>query len=79
GAHCDDKCKVWSLFRLFHHGDGYGMIQQKSAIEIELKEIKKYSVFSKVTIEESNDVILGVACVNADAFVSALNEYAGDV
>ncbi|EIK4762920.1 TPA: tRNA-modifying protein YgfZ [Vibrio parahaemolyticus] len=79
GAHCDAKGKVWSVFRLFHHGDGYGMIQPKSAIEIELKEIKKYAVFSKVTIEESNDVILGVAGVNADAFVSALNEDAGDV
>ncbi|WP_218758186.1 tRNA-modifying protein YgfZ [Vibrio parahaemolyticus] len=79
GAHCDAKGKVWSVFRLFHRGDGYGMIQPKSAIEIELKEIKKYAVFSKVTIEESNDVILGVAGVNADAFVSALNEDAGDV
>ncbi|HCG8201503.1 TPA: tRNA-modifying protein YgfZ [Vibrio parahaemolyticus] len=79
GAHCDAKGKVWSVFRLFHHDDGYGMIQPKSAIEIELKEIKKYAVFSKVTIEESNDVILGVAGVNADAFVSALNEDAGDV
>ncbi|MFG0476540.1 tRNA-modifying protein YgfZ [Vibrio sp. YQ_10] len=79
GAHCDAKGKVWSVFRLFHHGDGYGMFQPKSAIEIELKEIKKYAVFSKVTIEESNDVILGVAGVNADAFVSALNEDAGDV
>ncbi|EHR1003147.1 tRNA-modifying protein YgfZ [Vibrio parahaemolyticus] len=79
GAHCDAKGKVWSVFRLFHHGDGYGMIQPKPAIEIELKEIKKYAVFSKVTIEESNDVILGVAGVNADAFVSALNEDAGDV
>ncbi|EJG0733050.1 tRNA-modifying protein YgfZ [Vibrio parahaemolyticus] len=79
GAHCDAKGKVWSVFRLFHHDDGYGMIQPKSAIEIELKEIKKYAVFSKVTIEESNDVILGVAGVNADAFVSALNEDASDV
>lgn len=79
GAHCDAKGKVWSVFRLFHHNDGYGMIQPKSAIEVELKEIKKYAVFSKVTIEESSDIILGVAGENADAFISTLSAETGDV
>ncbi|MGR5134180.1 tRNA-modifying protein YgfZ [Vibrio alfacsensis] len=79
GAHCDAKGKVWSVFRLFHHHDGYGMIQPKSAVEVELKEIKKYAVFSKVTIEESSDIILGVAGENANAFVSSITKDAGDV
>ncbi|MFV8411757.1 tRNA-modifying protein YgfZ [Vibrio owensii] len=79
GAHCDAKGKVWSVFRLFHHNDGYAMVQPKSAIEVELKEIKKYAVFSKVTIEESRDVVLGVAGENADAFISTLNADSGDV
>ncbi|MGR5237250.1 tRNA-modifying protein YgfZ [Vibrio alfacsensis] len=79
GSHCDAKGKVWSVFRLFHHHDGYAMIQPKSAIDVELKEIKKYAVFSKVTIEESNDVVLGVAGENADTFVSTLNADTGDV
>lgn len=79
GAHCDAKGKVWSVFRLFHHNDGYAMVQPKSAIEVELKEIKKYAVFSKVTIEESNDIVLGVAGENADAFISTLNADSGDV
>ncbi len=79
GAHCDAKGKVWSVFRLFHHNDGYSMVQPKSAIEVELKEIKKYAVFSKVTIEESSDVALGVAGENADAFISTLNADSGDV
>ncbi|WP_186176547.1 tRNA-modifying protein YgfZ [Vibrio jasicida] len=79
GAHCDAKGKVWSVFRLFHHNDGYSMVQPKSAIEVELKEIKKYAVFSKVTIEESSDVVLGVAGKNADAFISTLNADSGDV
>lgn len=79
GAHCDAKGKVWSVFRLFHHQDGYGLIQPKSAIEVELKEIKKYAVFSKVTIEESNDIILGVAGINADALIASLSEATGDV
>jgi hypothetical protein len=79
GAHCDAKGKVWSVFRLFHHQDGYGMIQPKSAIEIELKEIKKYAVFSKVTIEESDNIILGVAGIKADEFIASLSEKAGNV
>ncbi|MFM2622231.1 tRNA-modifying protein YgfZ [Vibrio owensii] len=79
GAHCDAKGKVWSVFRLFHHNDGYAMVQPKSAIEVELKEIKKYAVFSKVTIEESSNVVLGVAGENADAFISTLNADSGEV
>ncbi|WP_045451157.1 tRNA-modifying protein YgfZ [Vibrio campbellii] len=79
GAHCDAKGKVWSVFRLFHHNDGYAMVQPKSAIEVELKEIKKYAVFSKVIIEESSDVVLGVAGENADAFISTLNADSGEV
>ena len=79
GAHCDAKGKVWSAFRLFHHQDGYGLIQPKSALEVELKEIKKYAVFSKVTIEESNDIILGVAGSKANAFIDSISEETGDV
>jgi hypothetical protein len=79
GAHCDAKGKVWSVFRLCHHQDGYGMIQPKSAIDVELKEIKKYAVFSKVTIEESSDIILGVAGIKAEAFIANLSEETGDV
>ncbi|ANQ18003.1 tRNA-modifying protein YgfZ [Vibrio natriegens] len=79
GAHCDAKGKVWSVFRLFHHQDGYGLIQPKSALEIELKEIKKYAVFSKVTIEESNDIILGVAGSQSNSFIDGISEESGDV
>ena len=79
GAHCDAKGKVWSVFRLFRHQDGYGLIQPKSALEIELKEIKKYAVFSKVTIEESNDIILGVAGSQSNSFIDGISEESGDV
>lgn len=79
GAHCDAKGKVWSVFRLFHHHDGYGMIQPKTALEVELTEIKKYAVFSKVTIEQSSDVILGVSGVKADNFIASLTEETGNV
>ncbi|WP_047048390.1 tRNA-modifying protein YgfZ [Vibrio mexicanus] len=79
GAHCDAKGKVWSLFRLFNHNGGYGMFQPKSAIEAELTELKKYAIFSKVTIESSSDVALGVMGLEANDFVDALSDARSDV
>ncbi len=80
GAHCDAKGKVWAVFRLFHHRDGYALLQDKSALDVELKEIKKYAVFSKVTIEESSEVVLGISGDNTQQWVDALTpEQQGDV
>lgn len=79
GAHCDPKGKVWSVFRLFHHHDGYAMFQRCSAIEAELRELKKYAIFSKVTIAESSDIALGVMGSQANAWVDGLSEQTGDV
>lgn len=72
GAHCDAKGKMLSAFRLFHHQDGYAMFQRLSAIEKELIEIKKYAIFSKVTIEQSNDVFFGVMGEQANALIEKL-------
>ncbi|WP_394244069.1 tRNA-modifying protein YgfZ [Vibrio astriarenae] len=79
GAHCDAKGKTWSAFRLFHHGAGYAMFQPKSAIEKELVELKKYAVFSKVVIEESRDVLLGVIGQAAQSFIDSISDSTGDV
>ncbi|MDN2482058.1 tRNA-modifying protein YgfZ [Vibrio agarivorans] len=79
GAHCDAKGKTWSAFRLFHHGDGYAMFQPQSAIAQELVELKKYAIFSKVTIEQSQDILLGVIGHQAQSFVDSLSEQRGDV
>lgn len=79
GAHCDAKGKVWSIFRLFHHNGGYALLQQKSAIDIELTEIKKYAIFSKVDIEQGEDVVLGLIGENAEQYVKILNATQGDV
>ncbi|OEF27774.1 tRNA-modifying protein YgfZ [Vibrio rumoiensis] len=72
GAHCDGKGKMLSTFRLFHHNNGYAMFQHRSAIEKELVEIKKYAIFSKVEIQESTDVCLGVIGVHANTFIQKL-------
>lgn len=39
------------------------MFQPQSAMEVELRELKKYAIFSKVTIAESSDIALGVMAV----------------
>lgn len=79
GSHCDAKGKVWSVFRLFHHHDGYAMFQPKSVIPVELTELKKYAIFSKVEINESNDVALGLIGENAAALVDTLSNSRDDV
>ncbi len=73
GAHCDAKGKMWSIFRLFHHKDGYALFQPKSALEAELRELKKYGVFSKVEIEQGNDICLGVVGAQAQSYVDQLS------
>ncbi|RYU68024.1 tRNA-modifying protein YgfZ [Aliivibrio finisterrensis] len=70
GGHCDAKGKLWSIFQLFHHNDGYALFQRKSAIETELTEIKKYAVFSKVDIEISNEVLLGLTGAAAEEWIN---------
>lgn len=61
-AHCDAKGKMWSNLRLFRDGDGYGWIERRSLRDAQLTELKKYAVFSKVTIaSDDNRVLLGVA------------------
>lgn len=79
GAHCDAKGKVWSAFRLFHHNDGYAMLQLKSAIDAELVELKKYAIFSKVEITQSQDIVLGLVGQNAIQFIDTITESRGDV
>ncbi len=70
GAHCDAKGKVWSAFRAFYHRDGLAMFQPKSALEKELAELKKYAIFSKVTLETSQDIALGVIGEQASEFIA---------
>jgi len=79
GAHCDAKGKVWSVFRLFHHNDGYAMFQPTSVIDKELAEIKKYAIFSKVEIKQSEEIALGVMGEKATEFIDSLSSQTGDV
>lgn len=79
GAHCDAKGKVWSIFRCFNHKQGYALFHNASTIDNSLNEIKKYSVFSKVELTISSDIILGLLGEKADSVIDGLTSDKGDV
>jgi folate-binding protein YgfZ len=70
---------MWSIFRLFSTEQGYALFQHASGIETALTELKKYSVFSKVTIALSQDIALGLMGEQADSFVDSFAQGEGDV
>ena len=72
-AHCDAKGKMWSSLRLFHRGEGYAYLVRRSLRDTQIAELKKYAVFSKVTIAADDDaVLLGVAGFQARAALTNL-------
>lgn len=61
-AHCDPKGKVWSNLALFCKKEGFGYIERTSLCEQQVAELKKYAVFSKITIQQDEQhVLLGLA------------------
>ncbi|AXF62152.1 tRNA-modifying protein YgfZ [Leclercia sp. W6] len=72
-AHCDPKGKMWSNLRLFRRQDGFALIEHRSLRDAQLTELKKYAVFSKVTIAADDElVLLGVAGFQARAALKNL-------
>lgn len=61
-AHCDPKGKTLANLLIFkRHEDIYYLVR-KSVVDIHLKELKKYAIFSKVSITiESSLSVLGLA------------------
>ena len=56
GAHCDAKGKVFSVFRFILRNSNNLLIQPKSTISASMAELKKFGVFAKVTISETEDL-----------------------
>lgn len=72
-AHCDAKGKMWSNLRLFHRNAGFAFILRRSLRDTQLTELKKYAVFSKVTITPDDEsVLLGLAGQQARAALEPL-------
>lgn len=49
---------MWSNLRLFRRQDGFAFIERRSLRDAQLKELKKYAVFSKVTIAPDDEHVL---------------------
>ena len=78
-AHCDAKGKMWSNLRLFHRGEGYAYLVRRELRDTQLSELKKYAVFSKVTLVADDEaVLLGVAGFQARAALADLFEQLPD-
>ncbi|PWW12799.1 tRNA-modifying protein YgfZ [Mangrovibacter plantisponsor] len=72
-AHCDAKGKMWSNLRLFPNEQGFSWLLRRSVCETQLSELKKYAVFSKVTIApDDNAVLLGLAGFQARAALASV-------
>ena len=65
-AHCDPTGKMWSVLRLLRLEQDYLYLQPASLAESQLKELKKYAVFSKVNIE-TETTLHTVAVMGAEA------------
>ncbi|CNH60609.1 putative global regulator [Yersinia thracica] len=72
-AHCDAKGKMWSNLRLFYRGEGLAFIERRSVLDNQLRELKKYAVFSKVAIAAQPDAaLLGVAGAQAKTALAGI-------
>ncbi|AAM67965.1 tRNA-modifying protein YgfZ [Buchnera aphidicola] len=70
-AHCNFNGKVWATMFIFHYKKGFAYIIRKSIAKIQIKELKKYAIFSKVEIRELDDIYLfGLSGFNAKFFLS---------
>ncbi|WP_367671683.1 tRNA-modifying protein YgfZ [Buchnera aphidicola] len=65
-AHCSANGKVHSILRLFHYDNGYMYIQRHCTTELQIFELKKYSIFSNIQINTISEYfLLGVMGMHA--------------
>ncbi len=78
GAHCTPKGKVLATFRLLKREHDLLLIYRKDLSELQLAELKKYAVFSKVVITDASDQfeLQGIAGLGTDTW---LTEHTADL
>ncbi|WP_404338722.1 tRNA-modifying protein YgfZ [Pseudoalteromonas mariniglutinosa] len=59
-GHCNAKGKLWGVFKLFSYQDAYYLAGSAAEVAQSLMELKKYAVFSKVTINQSSNTLIGL-------------------
>ncbi|MBE2897080.1 tRNA-modifying protein YgfZ [Pasteurellaceae bacterium HPA106] len=71
-AHCDPKGKVWAVYWLVKFNEQhFALIVRKALQPKALQELKKYAVFSKVTFNEREAALFGLAGSDAAQALSA--------
>lgn len=55
GAHCDGKGRIIANFRLFLFQNDYYFLLQRSTLPLLLTSLKKYAIFSKVTLKDVSE------------------------
>lgn len=55
-AQCNFKGKMWAIFTVIPFPQGYYLITSSSSLDETLRELKKFAVFSQVTIEHNADL-----------------------
>lgn len=75
GAHCNPKGKVLAVFRLFKREQDLLLLYKKELTETQLAELRKYAVFSQLSINDVTDQfdVIGIAGSGSDHWVSDNN------
>jgi tRNA-modifying protein YgfZ len=77
GGHCDSKGKLWAPFWLANLGERLLLVYNRSLLERQLPELKKFAVFSRVEVEDASDrwQVFGLA---GEGLSHWLNNHVGD-
>ncbi|WP_259237349.1 tRNA-modifying protein YgfZ [Aeromonas sp. BIGb0445] len=71
GGHCDAKGKLWGDFRLYCLTDSLLLQTKRSLLARQLPELKKFAVFAKVDIQQSDWTSLAIAGTGTDGWVAS--------
>ncbi|WP_164078352.1 tRNA-modifying protein YgfZ [Alteromonas facilis] len=74
-SHCDFKGKMWSNGILLPILNGFHYVCERGALSSSLRELKKYGVFSKVSIEDVSDSLQFWGVCGADAGQALAQQY----
>ncbi|WP_041068828.1 tRNA-modifying protein YgfZ [Candidatus Ishikawella capsulata] len=79
-AHCNPKGKMWSNLLLFYNNHEYYYLIRSNIKNIQVEELKKYAVFSRVTITSRDEkVLIGIVGIQAREALSELFEKLPDM
>lgn len=57
GAHCNAKGRILFTFRLFYSEESYFLSLPKNQVAFAIEALKKYAVFSKVSIDDMSEAV----------------------